>query len=291
MKIILLSLNCVRRIGLPVAIGLLSISSIVGQEPVKPEPVDKSATQKTESASRTEKNIPKPPFTLSVKTKPILNLSLKAEKARLSEIAEEMAKRLKVQVFVGASMKDELVSMEFSELTLEPAMQLMAPAVYIDYEIDSGSGMAAKPLGIFFYGENQGEPPLTAVVAGSTQSLLIEGDTEDGVEPQTEEQRKKLDEQPLRVHFENNSISVKAKKQPLPLVLLKIGEELGIPVDIQYDTKDVVDTEITKLSVEDAVRRLSPNIRLFLRANLTHSERRALRLVLTDPTKSAQQGL
>jgi hypothetical protein len=34
---------------------------------------------------------------LSVKTKPILNLSLKAEKARLSEIAEEMAKRLKVQ--------------------------------------------------------------------------------------------------------------------------------------------------------------------------------------------------
>ena len=291
MKIILLSLNCVRRIGLPVAFGLLSISSIVGQEPVKPEPVDKSATQKTESASRTEKNIPKPPFTLSVKTKPILNLSLKAEKARLSEIAEEMAKRLKVQVFVGASMKDELVSMEFSELTLEPAMQLMAPAVYIDYEIDSGSGMAAKPLGIFFYGENQGEPPLTAVVAGSTQSLLIEGDTEDGVEPQTEEQRKKLDEQPLRVHFENNSISVKAKKQPLPLVLLKIGEELGIPVDIQYDTKDVVDTEITKLSVEDAVRRLSPNIRLFLRANLTHAERRALRLVLTDPTKSAQQGL
>jgi len=291
LKIILLSLNCVRRIGLPVAIGLLSISSIVGQEPVKPEPVDKSATQKTESASRTEKNIPKPPFTLSVKTKPILNLSLKAEKARLSEIAEEMAKRLKVQVFVGASMKDELVSMEFSELTLEPAMQLMAPAVYIDYEIDSGSGMAAKPLGIFFYGENQGEPPLTAVVAGSTQSLLIEGDTEDGVEPQTEEQRKKLDEQALRVHFENNSISVKAKKQPLPLVLLKIGEELGIPVDIQYDTKDVVDTEITKLSVEDAVRRLSPNIRLFLRANLTHAERRALRLVLTDPTKSAQQGL
>ena len=201
-----------------------------------------------------------------------------------------MAKRLKVQVFVGDSLKDEIISMEFSELTLEPAMQLMAPAVYIDYEIDSGSGMP-KPLGIFFYGSNQGEPPLTAVIAGSTQSLLIEGDTEDGVEPQTEEQKKKQDEQPLRVHFADNSISVKAKKQPLPLVLLKIGEELGIPVDIQFDTNDVVDTEITKLSIEDAVRRLSPNIRLFLRANLTHAERRALRLVLTDPTKSAQQGL
>ncbi|PYS74055.1 MAG: hypothetical protein DMF69_02955 [Acidobacteria bacterium] len=290
MNINRLGSNCVRTIGLLVAIGLLSITAIVGQEPARPDPADKSASQKTEASPRNEKNTPKPPFTLSVKTKPILNLSLKAEKARLSEVAEEMAKRLKVQVFVGTSLKDELVSIEFSELTLEPAMQLMAPAVYIDYEIDSGSGMP-KPLGIFFYGENQGEPPLTAVIPGSTQSLLIEGDTEDGVEPQNDDQKKKQEEQPLRVHFEDNNISVKAKKQPLPLILLKIGEELGIPVDIQYDTKETVDTEITKLSVEDAVRKLSPNVRLFLRADLTHAERRVLRLVLTDPTKSAQQGL
>ena len=33
--------------------------------------------------------------------------------------------------------------------------------------------------------------------------------------------------------IENKLLSVKAKKQPLSLVLLKIGEELGIPVDIQ----------------------------------------------------------
>jgi hypothetical protein len=99
-----------------------------------------------------------------------------------------------------------------------------------------------------------------------------------------------MEEQPLRVEYQNNILSVKAKKQPLVLVLLKIGEELGIPVDIQYETKDVIDTEISKLSVEDAVRKLSPNIRLFIRADLLHSERRALRLVLTDPTKTAQQG-
>ena len=83
---------------------------------------------------------------------------------------------------------------------------------------------------------------------------------------------------------------MKAKKQPLALVLLKIGEELGIPVDIQVEPKDVIDAEITKLPVEDAIRKLSPNIRLFMRVNLTHAERRALRLVLSDPTKTAQQG-
>ncbi len=202
-----------------------------------------------------------------------------------------MSRRFKIPIFVGATLKEEIIWIEFSELTLEPAMQLMAPSVYIDYEIDTGSGMAPKPLGIFFYGANQGEPPITAVVPGSTQSLLIEGDTEDGTEPQTDEAKKKLEEQPLRVHFQDNILSVKAKKQPLALVLLKIGEELGIPVDIQYETKDIVDAEISKLSVEDVVRRLSPNIRLFLRANLTHAERRALRLVLADPSKTAQQGL
>jgi hypothetical protein len=74
------------------------------------------------------------------------------------------------------------------------------------------------------------------------------------------------------------------------LVLLKIGEELGIPVDIQSEATEIVDADITKLAVEDAVRSLSPNIRLFLRADLSHSERRALRLVLVEPAKTTLQG-
>jgi hypothetical protein len=145
-----------------------------------------------------------------------------------------------------------------------------------------------KALGIYFYDLNQGEPPLTAVVTGSSQSFLIEGDTEDGVEPETDADKKKLEEQPLRVVFENHSLTIKAKKQPLPLVLLKIGEELGIPVDIQDQSLEIVDTEISKLSIEDVMRQLSPHIRLFLRVDLTRAEKRALRLVLDGPPKAAQ---
>jgi hypothetical protein len=79
---------------------------------------------------------------------------------------------------------------------------------------------------------------------------------------------------------------VKAKKQPLALVLLKIGEELGIPVDIQAQNITIVDAEISKLPVEDVVRQLSPNIRLFVRVDLTRAEKRALRLVLAEPVKA-----
>jgi hypothetical protein len=281
-----------QRFALLIVIVMTVLSVASAQETASSSKQDPKQPQ-TASQPKTEdkKTGPaKPTFTLSVKTQPILNLSLKAEKAKLAEIGEALSKKLKIPVFVGAGIEKELVSTEFSELTLEPAMQLLAPAVYIDYEIRTGSGAPPRPLGVFFYAADQPEPSPTAIVTGSTQSLLIEGDTEEGVEPETEEERKKEEEQPLKVSFANNLISVKAKKQPLALVLLKIGEELGIPVDIQSETPEVVDIELSKMPVEDVVRRLSPNIQLFMRADLSRAERRALRVVLPEVPKVAQPG-
>jgi len=228
------------------------------------------------------------PYVVKTKSRPILNISIKAEKAKMSEVAQELSKQLKVPIFLGPERQNELLTIEFNELTLEPALQLMSPVVYVDYEIDTGSGAPPKPLGIYFFDANQGEPPLTAVVNGSTQSMLIEGNTEDGVAPETDDAKKKLEEQPLRIEFKDNLLSVKAKKQPLALVLLKIGEELGIPVDVQEQNVAVIDAEVSKLPIEDVVRQLSPHIRLYIRADLTRAERRALRLVLAEPPKATQ---
>ena len=264
-----------------VVVSFAAFTTALSQTPKTSEPEPKQPAKESKPAA-------KPAFELKVKTRPILNISLKAEKAKLSEVAQELSKRLNTPVFLGPQRQNELISIEFSELTLEPAMQLMSPTVYVDYEIDSGSTKPPKPLGIFFYDTNQGEPPLTAVVTGSSQSLLVEGNTEDGMEPTTEEDKKKAEENPLRVSYLNSALSVKAKKQPLPLVLLKIGEELGIPVDIQNENRSIVDAEISKLPVEDVIRQLSPNIRLFMRADLTRAERRALRMVLSEPPKTTQ---
>ena len=259
-----------------------AFTTALAQTPKTPDPEPKQPPKESKPAA-------KPAFVITVKTRPILNISLKAEKAKMSEVAQELSKRLKVPVFLGPQRQNELISIEFSELTLEPALQLMSPTVYVDYEIETGSNKLPKPLGIFFYDANQGEPPLTAVVTGSSQSMLVEGNTEEGVEPETEEDKKKVEEQPLRVSYLNSALTVKAKKQPLPLVLLKIGEELGIPVDIQNENRSIVDAEISKLPVEDVVRQLSPYIRLFMRADLTRAEKRALRLVLAEPPRTTQQ--
>lgn len=271
-----------RGMALAVLVCLASVTSSLSQKPATPEADSKQVPKESKPAA-------KPSFTVTVKTRPILNISLKADKAKMSEVAQELSKKLKTPVFLGPGRQDELISIEFSELTFEPALQLLSPSVYVDYEIDTGSTAPPKALGIYFYDLNQGEPPLTAVINGSSQSLLIEGNTEDGVEPATDEEKKKVEEQPLRVSFLNNYLTVKARKQPLPLVLLKIGEQLGIPVDIQDQNISIIDTEISKLPIEDVVRQLSPNIRLFLRADLTRAEKRALRLVLAVPPKTTQQ--
>lgn len=264
------------------------ISAAFAQQPA-PAGANKTPAQKDEKTPGAKPGA-KLPFTLTVKTRPILNISLKADKANMAEVAQELSKRLKVPVFLGAERQKELLSIEFSELTLEPALQILSPTVYVDYEIDTGSQGPPRVLGIYLYDTNQGEPPMTAVVTSSSQAMLIEGNTEDGVEPETEEDKKKRQEQPLRVTYENSALSVVARKQPLPLVLLKIGETIGIPVEIRDERMDVVNAEISKLSVEDAVRQLAPNIRLFVRADLTRSERRPLRLVLAEPPKTTQQG-
>jgi hypothetical protein len=265
-------------------IALLCFAAFTLSVAQRPAPATDTKQGAKEAKPADTKPATKPPYTLTVKLRPILNISLKAEKAKMSEVSQELSKKLKTPIFLGPERQNELITVEFSELTLEPALQLMSPTVYVDYEIDTGSGEPPKPLGIFFYDANQSEPPATAVVTGTGQSMLIEGNTEDGVPTEGEEKK----EEPLRITYENKLLSVKAKKQPLSLVLLKIGEELGIPVDIQATEVAVIDAEFSKLSVEDLVRQLSPHIRLYLRAYLTRAERRALRLVLAEPPKATQ---
>lgn len=269
--------------GLLTSLVLTVSGATLAQQPGKP-------IQDSKQTAKDTKNVTKPGYVLNVSSTPILNLSLKAEKASMVEIAADLSKRLKVPVSVGPTLAKESISIEYKQLPFEAAIQLMAPSVYVDYEIQTGSTNPPRPLNVFLFDANQGEPPLTASASGSTQSILVEGDTEDGVEPKTDDEKKKIEEQPLRITFRDGTLSVKAKQQPLVLVLLKIGEELGIQVEIQSQTNEVIDTEFSKLSVEDALRRLSPNIRLFLRADLTRSERRALRLVLAEPATSTQQG-
>jgi len=228
----------------------------------------------------------KPFFKLAVRSTPLIVLSLKAKDAKLSEIAADLEKRLQATVVVSQSLQQQTVTVEFEDLTLEPGVQLLAPHVYIDYEVGN---QEHRPKAIFLSGYDDPQPSATAVINGSSQALLIEGDTEEGVESEANEGDERPEQRP-RVSFANNKLTIKAAKQSVVLLVLKIGEELGIPVEIRHETPEVITLEINGVPVEEAVQRVSPNLRFYVRADLQRQERRPLRLVLLAPDGPTADG-
>jgi hypothetical protein len=228
---------------------------------------------------------PKKKFRLRITKGYITGVSLKADKVRMTDIALELSKRLGARVILGPTMTKEAITVEFYELPLEPALRLLAPRVYLDYEIRANAQPAL--LGIFLMGQDDPDPARNAVVQGSSEAMLIEGNTEDTAE-QSEVQRP---DDPLQVELDDNNLTIKSKKQPLVAVVMTIAEVLGVPAEIKYDSNELVDTEIKDTPFEDAIPRLSPNIRLYVRADLTRSQRTPLRLALVSPAKVADSAM
>jgi hypothetical protein len=223
----------------------------------------------------------KPPFTLSVTEDQIIGITLKAQDATVKEIAAELSKRLRIPIFATPIIEKHRVTVNFSDLVLEPALQQLAPQVLIDYEIDMTPGKTPRPLGIYLQGYNEPMPAENAVVKGNSDVIIIEGDTEDTGEAKDDK------EQELKVKYEKGEISVIAKNQPLVVVLYAIANELGIPLQVTDEIVDPISINIQKASVESALQQLSQNIRLYLRADLMTQQRRPLRIVLVGPDKKS----
>ena len=236
-----------------------------------------SADNKTAEATKDAKL----PFTLTVTNDQIIGISLKAKDISLKAIAAELSKQLKIPVMVTQIAEKHMVTVNFSDLVIEPAMQMLAPQVFIDYEIDTTPGKQPRPVGIYLQGYNERPPALNAVVKGNSDVMVIEGDTEEGVDPKNEE------EEDLKIKFEDRQISIKSKKQPLIVVLYGIANQLGIPLEVKTEVQDLVSVNIIKSSLESALQELGPNIKLYVRADLMIGDRQPLRMVLVGPDKKS----
>lgn len=251
-----------------VALAILTPAAIL--------PVDTLAQARTKSgdATRTARKT----FKLRVAKDYLTLISLKADKSRFTEIATDLSRRLGTKVILGPGLSQTRITVEFYDMPLETALKLMAPHVYIDYEIKANA--QPTPLAIFLQDQDEPAPAKTAVVQGSSDAMMIEGNTEDVAESP------EASDEPLQVDLENNNLTIKSKKQLLVAVILTIAEVMEIPAEIKYDSTEIIDTVIKDTPFEDAITRLSPDIRLYVRADLTRSERTPLRLKLLPPAKA-----
>ena len=207
--------------------------------------------------------------------------SVKAKDAPLGEITGEFAKLLKIPFSLSPVMAKQRVTLDFSGMNLEAALRLMAPQPYIDYVAGGEDSMEAKPLAVYLHALNERPPSATAVVKGSSEAILIEGNTEDA--PDGEAAEKKDEEEHLKVTFAGSQLSVRARKQPLSIVLFKVASEVGVPFEMRYDTSEVIDVDFSNYSLDQAVRTLSPYVRFYYRADLQTFEIQPLRIALVAP--------
>ncbi|HEX8473740.1 MAG TPA: hypothetical protein VF666_06875 [Pyrinomonadaceae bacterium] len=209
--------------------------------------------------------------------------TLRATKASLAQITAELGRQLKVPVYVSPLMEKQRVTLELNGMPLDAVLRSLAPQSYIDYEL-GGDNYLPKPLALYLYGANEAAPALNTIVKNTTQSLLVEGDTEEGTEEY--EKRQAQEENPLHVTFTNKQLSVRARKQPLSVVLYKIASELGIPFDMRSDSNEIVDVNFSNYSVDQAVRTISPSVRFYFRTDLQTFEIQPLRLALVAQPRS-----
>lgn len=220
-----------------------------------------------------------PGFTLRVSKNAPHTYTLKAKNARVSDVAQELSKRLGTPVRLSPLMSRQTLNIEIEGVALEGLLRLLAPHPLVDY-VASGLEPQPKVLAVYLQALNETMPPLHETVKNNVDSLLIEGDTEEGTEEY--ERRRRERAEPLRISYKNNRLSVHAEKQPLAVVLFKVASELGVPFELGADPNEVIDADFTDYTVDQAMRTLSPSVRLFYRADLLNFENIPIRIALTS---------
>jgi hypothetical protein len=257
-----------------------ALSSLAFALPVAAQKANAPA-QKVVAAQADKPAQTKPTWSVKISKAAPYTFTVKAAESPLGEVTAEIAKLVKVPITLSPVMQKQRVTLDFGGLNLDATLRMLAPQPIVDYEL-GGDDPQPKPLAIYLQALNERPPAPGPEMRGTSQAILIEGDTEEGTDG--EAQQKKQDEDPLKVSYTNNQLSVRARKQPLLIVLSKVASEVGVPFDMRYESQQVIDVEFNNYPLDQAVRSLSPEVRLYYRQDLQTFQIQPLRLALVSPT-------
>lgn len=205
--------------------------------------------------------------------------TVKAVDAKLPEVAAEISKLARVPLTLSSLMQKQRVSLDFGGLNLDATLRMLAPQAVVDYEL-GGDDPQPRALAVYLQGLNETPPAPGPEMRGSSQAIMIEGNTEEGTE---REEPKKEEEDPLKVTYSNSQLSVHARRQPLSVVLYRIATEMGVPFDLRHESLQLIDVEFNNRPLDQAVRSLSPEVRFYYRQDLQTFQIQPLRVALVSP--------
>jgi hypothetical protein len=245
-------------------IGLFFTLATVHGMPASPQAQSQAAKPRSESTERR--------YTLDIESgERFIEVALKAEAAKLSDIAVDLSKRLGARVTLGPSLQQQTISVEFPQSSLETALARLAPRVFVDYEIGQETG--AKPREVYLLGPTDAAPAMDTEKRGKSQGLLVMG--------HTEEMPAAPGEDPLKIAGDRQGLMLTVKHQPLSVVAMAIADVLGIPLELKYTGGEPVDLDIKYYApLEDLIPSVSPHIRLVQRVDVIGQQRVPLKLVV-----------
>lgn len=229
------------------------------------------------SAAAADKPAQKPAWSVKMSKAAPFTFTVKATEAKLPELTAELSRLAKVPITLSPLMQKQRVTLDFGGLNLDATLRMLAPQPVVDYEA-GGDDPQPRPLAIYLQALNEQAPAPGPEMRGSSQAILIEGDTEEG----TDREAKKEEEDPLKVTYSNSQLSLRAHKQPLLIVLSKIASEVGVPFDLRFESPQIIDVEFENQPLDQAVRSLSPEVRLYYRQDLQTFQIQPLRLALVS---------
>src|SRR5262245_1523870 len=172
----------------------------------------------TQTAAQTAPR-PTPAFSLAVTSQGgATEIALKAEDALLSEVAAELGKRLRANVTLGPSLRQERVTADFTASPLEPVLTSLAGRVLVDYDIRQDG--RSVPRDIYLLGADDPAPAANTTERGVSVGLMISGNTEDVAPAPADD--------PLLITGDRQQLSVQVKKQPLKAVVIAVADVLGV---------------------------------------------------------------
>ena len=184
-------------------------------------------------------------------------LSVRAKAVPLTQIAAELSRRLKAPVVLSRVMEKQKVTLEFEDLPLETALQMMAPLPYVHYELQGGyAAPVCREIFLNAYNESVPVPKLE----NKNISFVMAGDTE-SMDPKDD---------PLQVSYSNQRLTIRVKKQSLSAVLDRIASVMGVNFTMKQDTDDTIDLDFKEMSLEDAIAYFPPSVHIHVRKDIQH---------------------
>jgi hypothetical protein len=198
-------------------------------------------------------DIPAGTWRVRVKQEGTLFLSVRANKAPLTQIAAEISRLIKAPVILSRVMQKQQVTVDFQGIPLESALQMLAPIPYIHYELRGSSTPVCREVFLNAFNEAVPVPKLE----NKSVSFVMQGDTESIGK-----------DDPLQVTYRNLRLSVKVKKQSLTAVLDRIAVQLGVNFSMKEDSDELVDLDMKEVSLEEAISYFPPTVHLHVRKDL-----------------------